>query len=488
MLERQDTPERDDDAVDHRATDPKPLGETITPPLQAVPKNATTSPTQSLLDEAFGHYRAKRFAAAVEAGRKAVALAPGAPTLWNAFGIFLRGYGRTKEAIAAFHRAVALAPHDASAWSNLGNVLTDIRSLETAIGCYDRAVAYQPRSPVFHHNLGVALRRANRLQDSVDSLSRALIFDPDNAHARLDRSMVHLHRGDYLAGWADYEARLVTGDLPARDLPGKRWRGQEFRGQRLLIVPEQGFGDALWIARYLPLVKALGGAVILEARPELIPLFEENKLVDEVVPPGKGPKDVEWSIYQCSLPGLFTHDLASIPAAPYLSASPDRIVRIRPLIEGAGPDLKVGIVWSGSVTFKNNRERAVPLTAFLESFAIPGVRLFSLQKGPPEGELKKANGAPIVDLSPHLASFADTAAALSLLDLVIMTDSSVAHLGGAMGRPVWVLLGRGSHWVWLDAGEESPWYPSLRLFRWRGAWPDVFDRAAAAVMNKIYRL
>ncbi|MBF0561229.1 MAG: hypothetical protein HQL37_04245 [Alphaproteobacteria bacterium] len=190
----------------------------------------------------------------------------------------------------------------------------------------------------------------------------------------------------------------------------------------------------------------------------------------------------------CSVPGLFSPDLGSIPAAPYLSVPAGRAAKLRPLIERAENRLRVGIVWSGSTTFKANQDRATPLRAFLDAFALPGVQLYSLQKGPPEAKLRALPaGASIIDLAPVLADFADTAAAIAQLDLVIMTDSAVAHLAGAMGRPVYVLLGHVAYWLWLLDRTDSPWYPSVRLFRPRGEgdWAYVFDSAATALLAMV---
>lgn len=201
---------------------------------------------------------------------------------------------------------------------------------------------------------------------------------------------------------------------------------------------------------------------------------------DDPLPPS------DFYCYFCSLPGLFTTDFASIPAAPFLFAPGDRSAKFRKVFDNAGPSFRVGIVWSGSVTFKRNQERARSLLSFFQGFALPGVQLYSLQKGPPERELHELpRGGPIVDLSPHIEDFADTAAAIAQLDLVIMTDSAVAHLAGAMGKPVWLLLGHVAHWLWMLDRTDSPWYPSMRLFRPRaeGDWDYVFDSASVELMR-----
>jgi len=184
--------------------------------------------------------------------------------------------------------------------------------------------------------------------------------------------------------------------------------------------------------------------------------------------------------------GALAHELSSIPAAPYFGVEEHRRAKFAAAMARGQGKLRVGIVWSGSTTFGANHDRAVPLRLFLQWFALPGVQLYSLQKGPPESELEAMpEGAPIIDLAPLLDDFADTADAVSELDLVLMTDSAVAHLAGALGKPVWVLLNFVPHWLWLLERGDTPWYPSLRLFRQRawGDWNGVFDQAAAALLD-----
>jgi hypothetical protein len=223
----------------------------------------------------------------------------------------------------------------------------------------------------------------------------------------------------------------------------------------------------------------------MECRPELIPLIRAMAVVDRLVPKADPLPDTDLHISQCSLPGLYTPTLGAVQGTPYLSADPARFAKFAAPLERGKGKLRVGIVWSGSTTFGANHDRAVPLRMFLQWFALPGVQLYSLQKGPPEAELKGLPAdAPIIDLAPAIGDFADTAAAVAQLDLVLMTDSSVAHLAGALGKPVWVLLNYVPHWLWLLDRPDSPWYQSVRLFRPRawGDWTGVFDQAAAELL------
>ena len=223
----------------------------------------------------------------------------------------------------------------------------------------------------------------------------------------------------------------------------------------------------------------------MECQKELIPLIATLGVTDCLIPRDQPLPEADYHCYLCSLPGLFTFDFATIPTALVFAPPRERIPKFEPLLGEARGRLKVGIVWSGSVTFKRNQDRAQPLLRFFQGFALPGVQLYSLQKGPRERELDALpRGGPIIDLSPLIDDFADTAAAIAGLDLVIMTDSAVAHLAGAMGKPVWLLLGHWAHWLWLQDRTDSPWYPSMRLFRPRGEgeWDYVFDAASVELM------
>jgi hypothetical protein len=399
--------------------------------------------------------------------------------------VFFRAAKHTVAATWCYQRCLDLSPDKAGAWSNLGNALCDQHRTTEALECHRRAVELAPRDWRHHHNLAVSLSRGARHAEAMTVYRVAAQLSPDNPHIAWDQARAQLHLGDYASGWDGYEARLRTGDLPKRDLPGEKWTGHNYEGRKLLLASEQGFGDTIWAARYFERVKSLGGELIVECRQDLVSLIRGMKGVDRVVVKGEALPEADLHRYICSVPGLFTHRITEIPAQSYVTAPTDRKAKFVQAFDRAAGKLKIGIVWSGSTTFKANRERAVPLRLFLQSFLLPGVQLYSLQKGPPTRELKAlGDSVPVIDLAPLLEDFADTAAAIAELDLVIMTDSAVAHLAGAMGKPVWLLLGYVPHWLWLTEGATSPWYPSLGLFRSKtwDSWTDVFDRAGAALM------
>jgi Tfp pilus assembly protein PilF len=418
--------------------------------------------------------------------RDAIARDPHNGELRNARGVMFAAMDRHLDALWCYRDAVARNPRAPGFWTNLGNALTRLKYLKSAIRCHQRAIALSDgKDPLLYRNLGTALAEGGRHGEAVIAFTRAIDLDPKNLLVRWDRGRSYLYLGNYDQAWPDYEVRLATGQLPKRRLPGRQWDGLPYSGRRLVLLVEQGFGDTLWAARYLPRVKAMGGELIVECQPELISLIAGMGAADHLIAHGEALPAADFHCYFCSLPGLFTRDFASIPNSPYLMAPRDRVAKLAPLLRMAGPQLKVGIVWSGSVTFKRNMERAQPLLRFFQAFALPGVQLFGLQKGPRTSELTSLpRGGPMIDLAPHLVDFADTAATIDQLDLVIMTDSAVAHLAGAMGKPVWVLLGHVAHWLWLVDRTESSWYPSMRLFRPRGEgdWDYVFDSASNELM------
>jgi len=452
-------------------------------PLESRP--SARLPPAAIIDEVVRLYKNNQYSDAASMAACALQERPGDARLWNARGVCLRSLRQPAAAIECYQRALETDPHDAGVWSNLGNALKDVKQVVSAITCHRRAVELAPHSPDFWHNLGIALLADNRPREAVDAFDEALRWRPDDPKIRWDRSHALLRLGDYRRGWRDYEARLLTGALPKRELRSMAWTGQRYTGKRLVILSEQGFGDTIWAARYFAQAKRLGGELVVECRPELVSLIRQIGAVDRVVPRGQPLPEAEYHCYVCSLPGLFTPEVAAIPPAPYL-APPGGDRPGNAVVASARGKLRVGIVWSGSTTFEGNVDRAVPLQRFVQAFALPGVQLFSLQKGEPRTELQSLSGRScVIDLAPYMSDFADTAALVRELDLVIMTDSAVAHLCGALGTPVWILLNHVPYWLWLLGREDSPWYPSARLFRARtwGDWDGVFDAASAELLR-----
>ena len=435
---------------------------------------------RQMRDRATARFKSGNARAAVTLLRNAMQLNPHDPSFWNNLGIFLREFKHAQAAEACYRRALDCGGEaDAGLRTNLGNVLNDLDRCEEAVACHELALAMDASSTLVLQNLGVSLRGAGRHAEAVAVYDRLLEKSPDNYEARWDRSQSLLILGRLAEGWRDYECRWKLKEAGPYPRKGQRWDGKPFQHKTLLLVSEQGFGDTLLAARFLPRVKALGGRVLLECQPEVMRLLGKNGWVDGMFAKGtQPPEPYDFQLPMMSLPGLFVPDAAAIPQQPYMAADPAGHAMFANLLKKEPGRLNVGIVWSGSVTFKGNAYRAAGLEHFLRFAAVPGVRLFSLQKGPPHEELKRLGlQSMVTDLSPLLLDFECTAAALEMLDLVIMTDSATAHLAGALGRPVWMLLGSRPSWLWGSA-DNTPWYPGIRLLRQRkvGDWEELFDR------------
>ncbi|MBP2302739.1 glycosyltransferase family 9 protein [Azospirillum picis] len=408
---------------------------------------------------------------------------------WSTLGVLLRRSGKLNAAIACHNRALEFAPENASIWTNLGNALTEAGRLAEAVDAQQEALRWEPCNPRVMFNGIVGLRQAGRFAEALALIDRAGGQAADAA-LRWERALVRLQIGDYVHGFGDYGARRSLPSYNGRNAVLPVWDGKALRGRSVFLTSEQGLGDALLMARYLPLVKALGGRVLYEGHEELRRVLSASG-IDEYRSWG-GPVDGDVEASQMDLPGLFDTTMASIPPPVRLRVPEDARRKALGILGPREPDiLRVGIVWSGRVTFADNARRATGLAPFLRFAEIPGVRLYSLQKGPPESELVELGpaGRLVVPLGPDLEDFADTAAMVEQLDLIIMTDSSVAHLAGALGKPVWNLVQYVPYWIYGFSGTWTPWYPSMRLFR-QGVdldWRPVFDAAAAALRDEVRR-
>ena len=450
------------------------------PPISAEPEPAARPP--SLWEQAVALHRAGKKAEAAAIYTKAIeAGAKEAGSAWNNLAVLRREQGKFPAALACARRAVEISPDDPNALNNLGNILKDLARHDDAIATFETALKRAPDRPGLDHNHGIALREAGRHAESLAAFDVSLKLKPDDAKVQWDRALALLMLERFEEGWNAYESRWHIGEIKDAYPPEKRWRGEGFIGKTLLVHPEQGFGDSILAARCLPLAKARGGRVVLGVKPPLKRLFAGFAGVDQLVTPGERVA-YDLHIPVMSLFGIFgtTHD--TVPPPPRLALPPEATAKFRPLIERAGKRLKVGFVWSGSTTFKGNARRATALERFLALADVPGVALFSLQKGPLEKELAQAAAEPAVtDIGGKVEDFADTAAVIEMLDLVIQTDSATAHLAGALGKPIWNLLPAVPYWLYRRSGDTTPWYPSMRLFRQPavGDWDGVFDQVRA---------
>jgi tetratricopeptide (TPR) repeat protein len=424
--------------------------------------------------------------------------------------------GRLPEAQALCRQTLAGEPQHADALHLLGVIAYDARQYRIAVGFVNKAIALDGTNASFHNSLGRAYRRLGRFDEAAESQRRAIALDPVLVDAHSDLGSVFYRRGDIAAavehfqralaidpqhakshvrlartalitgdfatGWREYEWRWLTANFPSKNiLLQRQWRGEPLDGAQILIQCEQGFGDTLQFVRFAPLVAARGGRVVLEVQPELHRLLCRLPGVGNVIVLGAERPDCAWRCLLISLPHIFRMGLETIPnQVPYIGVNPTEARAWAARLGGSAP--RVGLVWAGDSNHPWDQFRSLhQLSRLAPLAAVDGVAFFSLQKGPAAAQAASPPaGMRMVDLSPHLHDFADTAAAITSLDLVITTCTSAAHLAGTLGKPVWILLQYAADWIWLLDREDSPWYPTARLFRQPtpGAWSPVIERVA----------
>jgi tetratricopeptide (TPR) repeat protein len=411
---------------------------------------------------------------------RALSLRPDRVESLIGLGVVSRSQGRLEEAVARYQQALALVPDHPETRSNLGVALVDLGRPEEAIPHYERALTVQPDRAETHSNLGIALQRQGRYAEALACYERALAVKPDYAEAHFNRAHTLLLTGELDEGWQEYEWRFAVARYDRKfDQPS--WSGEPLGGRGILIYAEQGFGDTLQFARYVPAVAERGGRVVLEVPAPLIRLARMVAGASEVVAAGDSLPAFDCHCPLLSLPRVFKTNLATIPnAVPYLRVPAEASAGWAERIPTT-PGPRVGIVWTGTAV------GAIDLRLLQPLWQVDGVSWFSLQVGERSGDISPLAGVKIADLSPWLTDFAETAAAVCRLDLVISVDTSVAHLAGALGRPTWLLLRYPPEWRWLLEREDSPWYPTARLFRQRKErdWLYVVQEVAAALAQMV---
>lgn len=405
---------------------------------------------------------------ALAAAERAVALDPRAAESHHALGHVLFDLRRWDDALAAYGAALARRSEDVDALLGRGNTLRALRRFEEAISAYDRIVARQPGHGDALNARGVAQESLRRFDDAIASYQSASAANPTLASAHINEALCRLLTGDFVGGWQKYTWRHLAehSRIAERDFAAPLWTGTEpLQGRRILLHAEQGLGDVIQFCRYARQVKARGAHVILEAWSPLLPLLHGLAGVDALVARGEPLPAFDLHCPLLDLPGAFGTALTTIPAElPYLHTDPARLTRWRERL-GGHDGLRVGLVWSGNAKHSNDHHRSIPLQTLLP-LARPGIRFYALQPEVRERDRAALAAFPdLLDLGPELADFADTAAALASLDLVLSVDTSVAHLAGALGRPLWLMLPHRPDWRWLLDRADSPWYPGARLFR-----------------------
>ncbi|HLO77122.1 MAG TPA: tetratricopeptide repeat protein [Magnetospirillum sp.] len=421
--------------------------------------------------------------AAAKGFAQAALLAPDMPQAHSNLGVALRRLGRVEAAIASYQRGIALNPNDAGLHSNMGNALRAAGRLEEAEAHLAKAAAAEPGQRSFAYNLALVIRDRRRHLEARERMAALFASDPDNAEYAWDVALTDLYLKDYAKGFAGYEARWGLSRTQRRDLPGERWRpGAPLSGKRVLIAAEQGFGDALQFARFLPIVAQHGAKVIVECQPELMDLFAAIPGVEGVIAKQAPLPQYDLWAPMMSLAWLLGVTWDTLPAPAAYLKSPRRLAR--PLGRPPGTRLNVGLVWAGKTV---PRDRSWALETLLPLMEEPRVAFWNLQMGDRAADLQRLGVDHLVrDLAPHLKSFADTAAAMAELDLIVTIDSAPCHLAAALGRPTWVLLRYVSDWRWLDEGDTCAWYPTMKLFR--QPTPDDFTSPVARIKDELAAL
>ena len=449
------------------------------------------------------HIAEERWNEAEAAARAALALEPNEVETSHHLAIALIELGQHEEARLLMEAALAQVPDSPFPPYCLGNLCHRQGNLEAAIDWYRSALALDADMTMAMNNLANAVKElAERTSPADDAalaeaekLYRAAkekVPDRRRFHAEIafNLALTQLLRGNFTEGWHNYEQRWHKRNLAQRLMGAAEWLGEPLEGRRLLIHWEQGFGDTLQFVRLCRVARERGGSVILVCQPALATLLARTPGIDQLVSLDEPIPPFDLRVPLLSLPATLGLRWEDLPGPiPYIKAPPAAVARWRQVLghtaaRNGEQRLKVGFVWRGNPDHTRDAWRSIPLSAMAPLAQVPGVRLYSLQKGRCAAEIETVRDSwGVTDLGPSLASFAQTAAAIQSLDLIIACDTSIVHLAGAMGLPVWCLVGHSPDWRWLHGRDDSPWYPSLRLFRqrWPESWEDVVERVAEAL-------
>lgn len=483
------------------------IGETVAVLKDALTRQPNVAEGWALLGNALS--AGDRHELASEALHKAISLDPGQAGFHYDLGFVLSRTGESQEAEASYRRALELRARFPEALNNLGNLLRRRKATPQAVGCYQQALKFRPGYLDATYNLGLAfqdldllgdaagcyetvlnekpghhaslnnlaniLLRGGRVEEALTRYDEAIRLSPDNREYRVNLGMAQLLDGDFPSGWRNYGARHapVRQDLPL-------WNGEPIEGRGILLMSEQGLGDTIQFIRYARRLQYEGGRVSALCPDSLAELLRTAPGLENVIVAGQQASQCDWYAPLMHLPRLFDTRMETIPAdVPYLFADPERVRQWGLALDIPSSHLKVGLVWRGAAEHWNDRNRSIDPAELSALQGVPGIAWISLQKGFPHGH----ESLSFTPLPRDLEDFADTAALMAHLDLVISVDTSVAHLAGALARPVWTLLPFAPDWRWLRARSDSPWYPTMTLFRQqrRGEWKPVMERVREEV-------
>jgi len=461
------------------------------------------------IDEAFGiavrHFEAERLDKAEVICRKILKAAPNNARAMHLLGLTIYKRGGNEQAADLIARAMELRPDLPEIHNSLGMVMMVLGRYKEGLDAYRQTLRLLPKNqahdlPKLYSNIGNAYQLLGRFDEALKYHERSLIEKPGDPIAIWNRAHIFLLHGEFLKGWPGHEIRFQLPKAKTKFYPHRfdvpKWDGKPFPGKRLFIHDEQGLGDIIQFARYLPLVKPLGGTVIFEVRGALLELFRDLPGVDVLVermPNTKSTLEFDLAIPLLSLPAAFGTTLETVPAdIPYLHAEPGKAAQWRERFrqDGIRDDLlKIGVVWAGNLDNIPLRHRSFELRQLAPYLKLSGVQLIGLQKGAETATQveRLPEDLAFPNYGEEFEDFTDTAAAIENLDLVVTIDTAVAHLAGAMGKPVWTMLAYPPDWRWLLEREDNPWYPTMRLFRQEkmGEWWPLFERVADALREQV---
>jgi Tfp pilus assembly protein PilF len=416
--------------------------------------------------------------------RKALLVAPDLCDTAVALGHCLHLQGEYIDALRAYDQALQIAPDRAVVWNNRGNTLLELRRFDEAAKSYVRALDLAPELCDARVALATCYQAQGLREEALAACDTVLAAAPGHAEAHWNRALLLLLRGDYREGWREYEWRWHKRSFtsPQREFPQPRWRGEPIAGRTILIHAEQGFGDTLQFCRYVPLVAALGARIIFECHLPLVALMKSLAGDVNVIAMGEPLPRFDLQVPLLSLPMIFDTTVETIPRdVPYLAPPAERLYFWRSQINDNG-SIRVGLCWAGKSY--PDPGRSCPADLLVPLADIEGVSWYSIQVG-----WEKPLPLPMTDLTAHIRDFSDTAALMSRLDLVITVDTAVAHLAGVLGKKTWVMLPCAPDWRWMVEREDSPWYPTLRLFRQvqPDSWQDIIRQVVYALKNAVTR-
>ncbi len=419
--------------------------------------------------------RREKYDESLDCLQRAAVLAPRAVAIIRAMGYVCHHLKDFPQAVEHFRRAMALQPDRADLHDDLGHACFELGAYEAAETAFRRALELNPREAGTWNNLAKTLKQVNRLDEAVDAYRRAVAVQPDLALAHYGLALALLATGDLPAGLREYEWRRQR--TPRRFLQ-PRWQGESLAGRTVFLYAEQGFGDAIQTVRFVPRLRESGARVVLECRARLKRLFALSQCADVVIGHDEPAPAFDCCLSLMSVPLFWGVTLDTIPnQVPYLTAPAGP--------ELPGPRPRIGLVWAGNPQHNEDAQRSIPLAELAALLKTPGKSFFGLQVPVPARDRAVLAATPnLVNLGDGFSDFLDTAAAIAQLDLVIAVDTAVAHLAGALGKPVWLLLAHATDWRWFPQyGDRSPWYPTLRLFRQaqRNQWAPVIADVAAAL-------